>query len=42
MSEMLRVREAVAAFPEVRPFCVQLLMIRSTDSSDMQNMAEAV
>ena len=36
------VQSAVAAFPEVRPFCVQLLMIRSDSNADSQSMAEAV
>jgi transcriptional regulator with XRE-family HTH domain len=37
MQPSLRVvQSAVAAFPELRSFCVGLLLIRSTDSSDRE------
>lgn len=36
------VQSAVAAFPEVRSFCVELLMIRTGLSEEMQKTAEAV
>lgn len=35
------VQATVAAFPELRSFCVGLLLIRSTDSSDSQKVQVA-